>query len=52
MKDLFKLKNSLGLALEPEFKLQDVSLSRHDLDLVEALVQLVELSLAGIVPGI
>lgn len=38
VKDLFKLKNSLGLALEPEFKMKDAELGRHDVELVEAMV--------------
>lgn len=38
VKDLFKLKNSLGLAIEPEFKLKDEGLARRDIELVEALV--------------
>jgi di/tricarboxylate transporter len=38
VKDLFKLKNSLGLVIEPEFKLKDEGLARRDIDLVETLV--------------
>jgi len=38
VKDLFKLKNSLGLVIEPEFKLKDQGLSSREIDLVEALV--------------
>jgi di/tricarboxylate transporter len=36
--ELFKLKNSLGLELEPEFKLQDQELAGGEIELVEVLV--------------
>jgi di/tricarboxylate transporter len=38
VKELFKLKNSMGLEIEPQFKLQDERLEGQDLELVEALV--------------
>jgi di/tricarboxylate transporter len=38
VKELFKLKNSLGLEMEPKFQLQDEKLAGQELDLVEALI--------------
>jgi di/tricarboxylate transporter len=38
VKNLFKLKNSVGLEIEPQFKLQDKRLGGEDMELVEALV--------------
>src|SRR5690606_9462760 len=38
VKELFKLKNSVGLELEPEFKLQDQQLAGEEMELVEVLV--------------
>ncbi len=38
VKELFKLKNSLGLELEPEFKLQERQLADAERELVEALL--------------
>lgn len=38
VKDLFKLKNSLGLEMEPKFQLQDEKLESQELDLVEVLL--------------
>jgi len=38
VKELFKLKNSMGLEIEPQFKLQDRRLASQDMELVEALV--------------
>ncbi len=38
VKELFKLKNSLGLELQPEFKFQEQKLRGEELDLVEVLL--------------
>lgn len=38
VQEIFKLKNSLGLALEPRFRLEDEELQAEDLVLVEALL--------------
>lgn len=38
VKELFKLKNSMGLEMEPQFKLQDGSLGSGEAELVEAIV--------------
>jgi len=38
VKELFKLKNSLGLEMEPKFQLKDTKLASQELDLVEALL--------------
>jgi di/tricarboxylate transporter len=38
VKELFKLKNNMGLEIEPQFKLQDQRLAGQDMELVEALV--------------
>lgn len=38
VKQLFKLKNNLGLELDPKFRLEDQTLPGQDLELVEALV--------------
>jgi di/tricarboxylate transporter len=39
VKELFKLKNSVGLELEPAFKLQDQQLRGEEMELVEVLLQ-------------
>lgn len=38
VKELFKLKNSMGLEIEPQFKLQDRRLVGQEMELVEALI--------------